>query len=78
MAITNMIAEGGLQILPLDIVQHVLCLLILIFFMTTLVYNPVLNLIKNRKLCIESNRMPNISFALTKCLKYAFVKFLHA
>lgn len=59
MAITNMIAEGGLQILPLDIVQHVLCLLILIFFMTTLVYNPVLNFIKNRKASVEATVKEN-------------------
>ena len=59
MAITNMIAEGGLQILPLDIVQHVLCLLILIFFMTTLVYNPVLNFINNRKASVEATVKEN-------------------
>lgn len=59
MAMTNMIAEGGLQILPLDIVQHVLCLLILIFFMTTLVYNPVLKFINNRKASVEATVKEN-------------------
>ena len=59
MAMTNMIAEGGLQILPLDIVQHVLCLLILIFFMTTLVYNPVINFINNRKSSVEATVKEN-------------------
>ncbi|MBR2302217.1 MAG: F0F1 ATP synthase subunit B [Clostridia bacterium] len=59
MAMTNMIAEGGLQILPLDIVQHVLCLLILIFFMTTLVYNPVLNFINKRKESVEATVKEN-------------------
>jgi F0F1-type ATP synthase membrane subunit b/b' len=56
---TNMMAEGGLQILPLDIVQHVLCLLILIFFMTTLVYNPVLNFINKRKEAVEATVKEN-------------------
>ena len=56
---TNMMAEGGLQILPLDIVQHVLCLLILIFFMTTLVYNPVINFINNRKSSVEATVKEN-------------------
>ena len=56
---TNMLAEGGLSILPLDIIQHVLCLLILIFFMTTLVYNPVLNFINNRKASVEATVKEN-------------------
>ena len=56
---TIMLAEGGLQILPLDIVQHVLCLLILIFFMTTLVYNPVLKFINNRKASVEATVKEN-------------------
>jgi len=56
----TMLASGGsLEILPLDIIQHVLCLLILIFFMTYLVYNPVLKFINNRRASVEATVKEN-------------------
>ena len=44
---------------PLDIVQHILLLLILVFFMKFVVYNPVIKFINKRKETVEQTVKEN-------------------
>lgn len=49
-----MLGMAGLEINFIDIIQHILLLLILVFFLKYLVYNPVLKFINKRKETVEA------------------------